>query len=108
MARMEQHLEYNGFNGFKFWPAKYKKFANYVAMLPDRRWVRQALAWHPGDGTGRVGRRFVTRDMAVHNILVDGKILDIDDKRLRTVICGSNNISMISILYLDSRVILRT
>lgn len=103
MARMEQHLEYNGFNGFKFWPAKYKKFANYVAMLPDRRWVRRALAWHPGDG--RVGRRFVTRDMAVHNILVDGNILDIDDKRLRTVICGGN-ISMISIL--DSRVILCT
>lgn len=103
MARMEQHLEYNGFNGFKFWPAKYKKFANYVAMLPDRRWVRRALAWHPGDG--RVGRRFVTLDMAVHNILVDGNILDIDDKWLRTVICGSN-ISMISIL--DSRVILCT
>ena len=74
-------------------------------MLPERRWVRQVLAWNPGDG--RVGQRFVTWDMAVHNILADGNIVDIDDKRLRTVICGSN-ISMISILYLDSRVILCT
>ena len=59
--RIEQQLECNG---FKLWSrrylAEYWKFANYVALLPEDRWIRRVLAWHPQQG--RLGRAFMTWD----------------------------------------------
>ena len=47
-TRIEQQLECNG---FKIWSHKYLteywKFGNYVALLPEHRWIRRVLAWHP-------------------------------------------------------------
>ena len=47
--RINQHLEYHG---FKMWSKKkilseYGKFANYVALLDDNRWVKRMLHWNP-------------------------------------------------------------
>ena len=57
--RIEQQLECNG---FKIWSHRYLteywKFANYVALLPEDRWIRRVLAWHPRQG--RIGRTFMT------------------------------------------------
>ena len=59
--RIEQQLECNG---FKLWSRRYLaeswKFANYVALLPEDRWIRRVLAWHPKQG--RLGRAFMTWD----------------------------------------------
>ena len=64
--RIEQQLECNG---FKLWSrrylAEYWKFANYVALLPEDRWIRRVLAWHPQQG--RPGRAFMTWDSPVQN-----------------------------------------
>ena len=55
--RIDQQLEYHG---FKMWSTKYLseywKFANYVALLDDNRWVKRILHWNPGGG--RSGRPF--------------------------------------------------
>ena len=55
--RIDQQLEYHG---FKMWSTKYLseywKFANYVALLDDNRWVKRILHWNPGGG--RPGRPF--------------------------------------------------
>ena len=60
-VRIEQQLECNG---FKMWSHRYLteywKFANYVALLPEDRWVRRVLAWHPQQR--RIGRTFMTWD----------------------------------------------
>ena len=50
--RKEQQSECNG---FKNWI-----FANYVALLPEDRWITRVLAWHPQQG--RIGRTFMTWD----------------------------------------------
>jgi len=45
--RIDQQLD-----GFKMWSTKYLseywKFANYVALLDDNRWVKRILHWNPG------------------------------------------------------------
>ena len=55
--RIDQQLEYHG---FKMWSTQYLseywKFANYVALLDDNRWVKRILHWNPGGG--RPGRPF--------------------------------------------------
>ena len=76
-VRMEQQLERNG---FKLWPRRYSaeywiffifffpapswplpwKFANYVALLLDGRWITRVWAWHPQQW--RLGRAFMTWD----------------------------------------------
>jgi len=59
--RIEQQLECNG---FKIWSRRYLtefwKFAHYIALLPEDRWVRRLLAWRPRQG--RIGRTFMTWD----------------------------------------------
>ena len=49
--RIDQQLEYHG---FKIWSAKYLseywKFANYVALLDENRWVKRILHWNAGGG----------------------------------------------------------
>ena len=55
--RIDQQLKYHG---FKIWSAKYLseywKFANYVALLDENRWVKHILHWNAGGG--RPGRSF--------------------------------------------------
>ena len=59
--RIEQQLE---FNGFKLWShryfTEYWKSANYVGLLPEDRWIRRVLAWHPQQR--RIRRTFMTWD----------------------------------------------
>ena len=59
--RIEQQLECNG---LKIWShrhlTEYWKFANYVALLPEDRWIRRVLAWHPRQK--RIGRTFIAWD----------------------------------------------
>ena len=64
--RIDQQLEYHG---FKMWSTKYLseywKFANYVALLDDNRWVKRILHWNPGGG--RPGRPFFQWQTPVQN-----------------------------------------
>ena len=49
--RIAQQLECNG---FKKWShrflTEYWKFANYVALLLEDKWIRRVVAWHPRQG----------------------------------------------------------
>ena len=59
--RIEQQLECNGFKICSHrYLTEYWKFANYVALLPEDRWIRRVLAWHPQQR--RIGRSFMTWD----------------------------------------------
>ena len=60
-VKSSQQLERNGFNRWsQRYLTEYWKFANYIALLPEDRWVRRVLAAHPR--RGRIGRTFVTWD----------------------------------------------
>ena len=64
--RIDQQLEYHG---FKIWSAKYLseywKFANYVALLDENRWVKRILHWNAGGG--RPGRSFFQWQTPIQN-----------------------------------------
>ena len=64
--RIDQQLKYHG---FKIWSAKYLseywKFANYVALLDENRWVKRILHWNAGGG--RPGRSFFQWQTPIQN-----------------------------------------
>ena len=64
--RIDQQLKYHG---FKIWSAKYLseywKFANYVPLLDENRWVKRILHWNAGGG--RPGRSFFQWQTPIQN-----------------------------------------
>ena len=58
-------------NGVTLWPRRHSadglKFANYVALLPERVWIRRVLAWQPR--AGRLGRTSMTWDTPIQKFI---------------------------------------
>ena len=65
--RIDQQLKYHG---FKIWSAKYLseywKFANYISLLDENRWVKRILHWNAGGG--RPGRSFFQWQTPIQNV----------------------------------------
>ena len=97
--RIEQQLDCNV---FKLWSHKYLadywKFENYVAVLPERRWITRVLAWHPRQE--RLGRTFTTWDLPLQHF-AGGNISGIRYSQLKPPTYGSTTSTISLLSYLN-------